>query len=298
MVCSARCIARACACPTRPACRLRWRRDGARWGAAIAAGLALPPPLDLTLRDAAQTAHWAERLGATSLLPGHLRLARGGMVETLAGYDEGAWWVQDLAASLPARLLGPGEGRTVLDLCAAPGGKAMQLAAAGWRVVALDASARRMELVATNLARVGLSAELVVADALAWQPTQRFDAVLVDAPCTATGTCRRHPDVLHRVSPARIAQQAEVQAALLARAAGWLAPGGLLVYAVCSLETAEGEDVARGLALLPDPMRAAELPAGLQPDADGWVRTDPGMLAGLGGLDGFFIARWRAALSA
>ena len=268
----------------------------ARWGgraAAIAAGLALPPPLDLTLRDPAGTAEWAERLGGTSLLPGHVRLPRGTAVENLDGYDEGAWWVQDLAASLPARLLGEGQGRRALDLCAAPGGKTLQLAARGWQVTALDMSAKRLERMGQNLKRTSLGAKTVVADALAWESEERFDAVLLDAPCTATGTCRRHPDVLHRIGPRQIAEMAELQAAMLERAARLLAPGGRLVYAVCSLEREEGEDQAARVALTPDPVGAEEIP-GFAPTPEGWLRTDPAMLAEAGGIDGFFIARWRS----
>ena len=260
---------------------------------AIAAGLGHLPALDLALRDPAETADWAERLGGVSLLPGHVRLGRGTAVENLEGYDAGAWWVQDLAASLPARLLGAGEGRTVLDLCAAPGGKTLQLAAAGWQVTALDNNAKRLGRVEQNLARTGLSAEVIEADALAWDPPALFDAVLLDAPCSATGTCRRHPDVLHRIGLRQIAEQADLQAALLERAATWVKPGDALVYAVCSLERAEGEEQAARVALTPDPIRADELPAGLVPSADGTLRTDPGMLSEAGGLDGFFIARWR-----
>ena len=268
----------------------------ARWGgraAAIAAGLALPPPLDLTLRDPAGTAEWAERLGGVSLLPGHVRLPRGTAVENLDGYDEGAWWVQDLAASLPARLLGEGQGRRALDLCAAPGGKTLQLAARGWQVTALDMSAKRLERMGQNLKRTSLSAKTVVADALAWESEERFGAVLLDAPCTATGTCRRHPDVLHRIGPRQIAEMAELQAAMLERAARLLAPGGRLVYAVCSLEREEGEDRAARVALTPDPVGAEEIP-GFAPTPEGWLRTDPAMLAEAGGIDGFFIARWRS----
>lgn len=279
------------AVPTLPA------EVAARWGErahAIPAGLAVPPPLDLTLRDPAETAGLAEELGGISLAPGHVRLARGDRVEELPGFAEGRWWVQDLAASLPARLLGAaGEGRRVLDLCAAPGGKTMQLAAAGWQVTALDQAARRVERMAENLSRTGLAAELVVADALEWAPAEPFDAILLDAPCTATGTARRHPDVLHRIHAPQIAGMAELQAALLARAAGWLKPGGTLIYATCSLEEAEGEEQVAGLQLTPDPIRPEELPAGLAPTAQGWLRTDPGMLTDDGGLDGFFIARWR-----
>ena len=268
----------------------------ARWGeraGAIAAELGALPPLDLTLRDAKETSAWAERLEGSSLMPGHVRLGRGTAVENLEGYDEGGWWVQDLAAALPARLLGAGEGRTVLDLCSAPGGKTLQLAAAGWQVTSLDNNSRRLERVEQNLARTGLTAEIIEADALSWEPPALFDAVLLDAPCTATGTCRRHPDVLHRIGLRQIAEQAELQAALLERAAAWVNPGGTLIYAVCSLEPEEGEAQAATVALAPDPIRTDELPAGIAPSADGYVRTDPGMLADAGGLDGFFIARWR-----
>jgi len=262
----------------------------ARWGeraGAIAAGLAVPPPLDLTVKAGAAVPE------GVSLAPGHVRLARGEAVEGLPGYADGNWWVQDLAAAIPARLLGAGEGRSVLDVCAAPGGKTMQLAAAGWRVTALDASARRLERVAENLRRTGLEAELITADALTWQPEGLYDAILLDAPCTATGTCRRHPDVLHRVGPRQVAEMAELQTALLARVAGWLKPGGQLVYAVCSLEREEGEEQAARVDLTPEPITTADLPAGLTPTAEGWLRTDPGMLAEVGGLDGFFVARWR-----
>lgn len=269
----------------------------ARWGEAaisIAAGLGDPPPLDVTLRDPAETRLWAVRLSADSFAPGHLRLARGETVETLPGFAEGAWWVQDLAASLPARLLGPGDGRHVLDLCAAPGGKTLQLAAAGWDVTALDISKRRLELLRDNLRRTGLKAGIVRADALTWEPRHRFDAILLDAPCTATGTARRHPDVLHRVGARQIAEMVEMQTALLERAMGWLKPGGALVYAVCSLEREEGEIPAAAVALQPDPIDPNEIPAGLSPTPQGWLRTHPGMLPGAGGLDGFFIARWTA----
>ncbi|MEL7729181.1 methyltransferase domain-containing protein [Citromicrobium bathyomarinum] len=267
-----------------------------RWGeraGAIVAGLAEPPPLDLTLRDPSQTAEWAVKLGADSLMPGHLRLSRGQAVHGLEGFEDGAWWVQDLAASLPARLLGDGQGRRALDLCAAPGGKTLQLAAQGWQVTALDISAKRLKLLEENLKRTGLEAEVIAADAFKWEPAAPFDAILIDAPCTATGTARRHPDVLHRIGPRQIEQMAEVQARLIERASGWLTPGGVLVYAVCSLESEEGEAQAEKVSLAPDPIRAEELPAGLSPTAHGTLRTDPGMLPEHGGLDGFFIVRWR-----
>lgn len=270
----------------------------ARWGpraAPIAEALAAPPPLDLALKDWRETAHWADELGGISLTPGHVRLERGSAVERLAGFEAGAWWVQDLAASLPARLLGAGEGRRVLDLCAAPGGKTLQLAAAGWQVTAVDKSAKRLDRLVDNLDRTGLSAEVVAADALTWEPGRAYDAVLLDAPCTSTGTARRHPDVLHRIHAPQIAEMAALQAAILTRATGWLAPGGTLVYATCSLEPEEGEAQAAQCPLPPAAIAAAELPAGLDPTVEGWLRTDPAMLPDHGGLDGFFIARFRAA---
>lgn len=278
------------AVPTLPA------EVAARWGeraGAIAAGIAAPPPLDLTLRDPAGAGALAEALGGVSLAPGHVRLPRGLTVERLRGFEQGEWWVQDLAASLPARLLGAGEGRRALDLCAAPGGKTLQLAAAGWQVTSLDVSDRRLDRLRENLVRTGLAAEIVVADALEWKPEAPFDAILLDAPCTATGTCRRHPDVIHRIGPRQIAEMAELQARLLERAASWLAPGGTLVYSVCSLEREEGEGQAPPPGLTPVPIEAGELPPSLAPSADGWLRTDPGMLPEADGLDGFFVARWR-----
>jgi 16S rRNA (cytosine967-C5)-methyltransferase len=272
----------------------------ARWGAdkaaAIAPGLAFPPELDLALKDAGETATRAVAMGGVTLAPGHIRLPRGAAVESLADFKAGDWWVQDLAASIPARLLGPGEGKSALDLCAAPGGKTMQLAAAGWKVTALDMSKRRLDLLKDNLKRTGLKASPVRADALTWEPKHRFDAILIDAPCSATGTFRRHPDVLHRIGARQIAEMVELQRALAAKAAEWLNPGGVLVYAVCSLEVEEGEAQAAWidaeLGLAPRPITATELPTGLTPTTEGWLRTHPGMLADQGGLDGFFVARW------
>jgi 16S rRNA (cytosine967-C5)-methyltransferase len=272
------------------------QRWGAEKAAAIAPGLAFPPELDLALRDTAETATRAVQMGGVSLAPGHIRLPRGAAVESLADFKEGAWWVQDLAASLPARLLGAGEGKHALDLCAAPGGKTMQLAASGWKVTALDMSKRRLDLLKDNLKRTGLKASPVRADALTWEPKHCFDAILIDAPCTATGTCRRHPDVLHRIGKGQIGDMVELQRALAAKAAEWLNPGGVLVYAVCSLEAEEGEEQAAwidaNLGLTPAPITPEELPAGLMPTPEGWLRTHPGMLAEQGGLDGFFVGRW------
>lgn len=275
----------------------RW---AGQWGEAMpevaARAYAVRPPVDLSLRDAAATADWAERLKGESFAPGHVRLPEGAPITELPGFAEGAWWVQDLAASCPARLLGPGDGRTVLDLCAAPGGKTMQLAAAGWRVTAVDQSKKRLERLSDNLARTGLSADIVQADLRQWSPPAPVDAILLDAPCSATGIYRRHPDVLHRIGPRQIAELAELQAELLARAAQWLRPGGTLVYATCSLERAEGEDqVARFLDQYPDFLsafaQADELPQGMAVTEEGWLRTLPDTLADRGGTDGFFVAR-------
>jgi 16S rRNA (cytosine967-C5)-methyltransferase len=216
-------------------------------------------------------------------------------VPQLPGYAEGAWWVQDIAASLPARLIGPGAGRAI-DVCAAPGGKTLQLAASGWQVSAIDLAASRLARLSDNLDRTGLTAETIAADALAWRPPTPADAVLLDAPCSATGIFRRHPDVLHRVSPALIDEAAALQAKLLARVADWVRPGGMLVYATCSLEPAEGEaQLGRFLAeradFTIDAIRLDELPEGIAPAEQGWLRTLPGMIEAEGGCDGFFIAR-------
>ena len=274
---------------------IRWHAawgDDAIEGAELA--IATPPPLDLTIADAARTADWAEQLGGSSLMPGHVRLP-GGHVPEMPGFEEGAWWVQDIAASIPARLIGAGTG-IALDICAAPGGKTMQLAAAGWSVTALDNSPTRLERLTANLARTQLAADVVTADALLWKPAELADAVLLDAPCSATGIFRRHPDVLHRVRPSVIADMAAIQARLFSRAASWVKPGGTLVYATCSLEPAEGEEqldhfLNNNTRFTVDPIRPDELPAGLVPHASGYLRILPGMLADVGGCDGFFMVR-------
>jgi 16S rRNA (cytosine967-C5)-methyltransferase len=267
-----------------------------RWGQraeAIAAGLAHPPPLDLTLRDKPSTESWRAEFAGVSFAPGHVRLPRGKAIHDLRGFDTGDWWVQDFAASLPARILRAQPGEEVLDLCAAPGGKALQLAADLAAVTMVDISARRIERIEQNFRRVGLPyADIACADVLTWDTDKRFDAILLDAPCTATGTARRHPDVLHRNGLRQIGQMAELQSRLLARATRWLKSGGRLVYAVCSLERAEGEDQAERAPLEPNPIRPEELPHGLSPTPEGWLRTDPGMLPEHGGMDGFFVARF------
>lgn len=275
----------------------RWT---AQWGEGVVANAALSSatraPIDINIADADATARWTEALQGVSLAPGHVRISHDSTIATLPGYAEGAWWVQDIAASIPARLAGDGAGRSAIDLCAAPGGKTMQLAAHGWSVKALDKSAKRLERLAENMARARLAAQVVQADILDWTPDEPADLVLLDAPCTATGIFRRHPDVLHRVGDRQIAEMAEVQARLLPHAAAMVAPGGTLIYATCSLERAEGEDqVVRFLSMHDDfalvPPAAGELPEGIFAQEQGWLRILPGVLAEAGGADGFFIAR-------
>jgi 16S rRNA (cytosine967-C5)-methyltransferase len=255
--------------------------------------IAKRPPLDLSFKSEEEAQSFASEAGGVSLASRHVRLQDAGPVAALPGYESGNWWVQDLAASIPARLI-PESAAGVLDLCSAPGGKAMQLAAAGHKVTAIDSSAQRLERLSENLARTGLSAELVCADALQWAPKRQFDAILLDSPCSATGTFRRHPEVLYRARPRIIAEAAEVQAKLLSRAAQWVGPGGTLVYSVCSLEPQEGEAIVMAF-LESNPEYRIEAPADpphwLEPRPEGWVRIAPGLLESEGGLDGFFTAR-------
>jgi len=269
----------------------------AAWGAAAVAAMeaahARGAPLDLTPRRAEEPGALAQALGAELLPTGSLRLAAGGQVSALPGYAEGAFWVQDAAAALPVRMLAPRPGERVLDLCAAPGGKTLQLAAAGARVTALDVSEARLDRLRANLARTGLAAEVVTADALRWEPPAPFDAILLDAPCTATGTIRRHPDLPHLRGLEALGTLVPLQAALIDRALGWLAPGGRLVHAVCSLLPEEGEAqrdaaLARhpGLAVLPADVPGAEA---VWQSAGGGLRLRPDHWAGRGGLDGFFM---------
>ena len=273
-----------------PEVEQRW---AASWGEdvvfAARAAIAKRPPLDLSFATDGDFP-----LG-TSLAPRHRRLDDAGAIQAIPGFGEGGWWVQDLAASIPARLI-PADARTVLDLCAAPGGKTMQLAAAGHQVTALDKSKSRLARLAENFARTGLPATTVVADAADYTPPEPFDAVLLDAPCSSTGTFRRHPEVLYRARPSVIAELIELQTSLLARAATFVRAGGTLVYAVCSLEQAEGEDIvtaflAANPAFTISPPGKGELPDGVTSSPEGWVRILPGMLADVGGLDGFFVAR-------
>jgi 16S rRNA (cytosine967-C5)-methyltransferase len=255
------------------------------------------PPLDLTIGHDVEG--WARRLDATVVFDHTVRRAVGGPIEQLPGYAEGAWWVQDAAAALPARLFGDIGDRAVIDLCAAPGGKAAQLSAKGARVTAVEISPKRAKRLRSNLARLQLDTEVVVADALEWRPPTPQAAVLLDAPCTATGTIRRHPDIAWHKTPADVARMAELQGRLLAAAVDMVEPGGLVIYASCSLQPEEGPEViARalqaGLPIDRVPVEPAEL-GGLAVDItpEGDVRTLPCHLAEQGGLDGFYIARLR-----
>ena len=279
-----------------------WLRDplvaayGAPGVAAMEAVQFATPPLDLTPRgDAAAV---AAAVGGEVLPTGSVRIASAGQVTALPGYDSGDWWVQDAAAAIPARVLAVRPGESVLDMCAAPGGKTMQLAATGAQVTALDISEGRMARVAANLARTGLQAELVVGDAMAHQG--RYDAILLDAPCSATGTIRRHPDLPHAKDGAEFGALIEMQSMMLDHALGLLKPGGRLVYCTCSLLPDEGEvQVDEALARHPGlrvDRAALDLP-GIDPawiTEEGGLRLRPDHWAERGGMDGFYIACLRA----
>jgi 16S rRNA (cytosine967-C5)-methyltransferase len=278
-----------------------WRRWSATYGEetarAIAGAHRVEPPLDLSVKG--DPAGWAEKLGGGVTATGSVRLGEAGAVETLPDYGDGAWWVQDMAAALPARLLGDVAGKRVADLCAAPGGKTAQLAAAGAEVTAVDISPGRLKRLTANLARLNLSAETIAANLFDWQPAEPFDAVLIDAPCSATGTIRRHPDVAWLKVAEDIATLATIQARMIDRAATWLKPGGTLVYCTCSLEPEEGEAQLAGAVarngLVARPIAAEEI-GGLASAVTpaGTVRTLPHYDAGTGvppGMDGFFVMR-------
>jgi 16S rRNA (cytosine967-C5)-methyltransferase len=268
----------------------------------IALAHRMEPPLDITVKS--DPDRWAERLGGRLMPTGSVRLAAHGQIPALPGYAEGAWWVQDAAAALPARLLGDVAGRRVADLCAAPGGKTAQLASAGAMVTAIDQSASRMARLKENLARTSLDAAAVVADAADWTPgpdAPAFDAVLIDAPCTSSGTIRRHPDIPWRKAPGDIVALSALQKRLLGRAIDLTRSGGTIVYCTCSLEPEEGEDIVSAVAeqdrrARPKPLTAAEFPAlaefitpqgALRTLPCDWPDPDPRMY----GLDGFFAAR-------
>ena len=271
---------------------------GTQQAARIAATHLQTPPVDLTVptdRDA-----WAQRLGGEKISECSLRLSGGGDITTLQGFDEGAWWVQDAAAALPARLLSqvPAGGR-VLDLCAAPGGKTAQLAAAGYDVTALDIAPSRLKVLIENMRRLKQNVTVVEADLLSWRSEQKFDGILLDAPCTATGTIRRHPDIPHLKSAADVTRQADVQKKFLGRAVDLIEDGGTVVYSVCSMERSEGiEQIETLLAGRPEleivPIAPEDVPD-FEPciASEGWLQTTPAHLSDQGGVDGFFVARLR-----
>lgn len=278
----------------------KWLRKRlvAAWGkesvAAMEKVYAADPPLDFTLKAPQDTEEWAKRLGAEIRPDGGLRLRDAGQVSAMPGFDDGAWWIQDAGATVAARVLAPKPGEKVLDLCAAPGGKLMQLVSMGADVTALDVSKNRMKRVSENLTRTNLKAEIVTADALKWEPSVPFDAILLDAPCSASGTLRRHPDLAFARDGSGIAELQALQSALLDRAVSWLKPGGRLVFCTCSLFPEEGETQAeaaltrhKSLALTPasgewiDPKWLTEA---------GTLRLRPDHWAETGGIDGFFVA--------
>lgn len=272
----------------------RWQNAyGEETARAIARAHLSEPPLDLSVKTEPEV--WAERLGGTVLKGGTVRLARGGSVPDLPGFSEGAWWVQDASAAVPARMLGVEPGMRVLDLCAAPGGKTAQLAAMGAQVVAVDRSEPRLKRLRANLERLELAAEVHVADGATFQ-SEPFDRILLDAPCSATGTLRRHPDVAWNKTLSDIATLSELQARLLDRAYALLRPGGKLVYATCSLEPEEGErQIAAFLARTAGahclPPEMSDLPGGHEMLTDqGFFRALPAHLAEIDGCDGFFAA--------
>jgi 16S rRNA (cytosine967-C5)-methyltransferase len=280
------------ATPLPPEVELRW---ASAWGAdvveAARRAIVQRPPLDLSFARQADCDAFCAETGAVSLAPLHARLSGGAPVTDLPGFGEGGWWVQDLSSSLPARLF-EGEGLTILDACAAPGGKTMQLAAAGHRVTALDRSKSRLARLSDNLKRTGLSAATRVADLADVSFDTAFDAVLLDAPCSATGTFRRHPEVLTRASRRIIDQSVETQALFLDFASSMVRPGGSLIYSTWSLEPEEGElQVEAFLARRADyALKPAAPIGGVTPADRGWLRVLPGMHEDEGGMDGFFAA--------
>lgn len=280
-----------------------WKRWIKTYGEATAGLIAKAhleeAPLDISVKSDA--AGWASRLGGTLLPTNSIRIRNNATAITeLPGFTDGAWWVQDAAAALPALLLGDAAGKHVADLCAAPGGKTAQLAARGANVTAIDGSRDRLKRLEENMARLKLSYRGIAADVMTWEPDDVFDAILLDAPCSATGTIRRHPDLPYVKSAEQIAELAKLQARMLDRAATWLKPGGLLIYCTCSLDPEEGErQIGRFLKRHEDyrrlPVKPAEVGGqGQFINENGDLRIHPGMAIGPEtGLDGFFAARLR-----
>lgn len=278
-----------------------WIEDyGLGMAAQIAQAHLTEAPLDITLKDGADCQYFEDIFQASTIGRGSLRRVSGGRIEELEGYDEGRWWVQDASAALPVYLLGDVEGKYVADLCAAPGGKTMQLAAMGAQVVAVDRSAKRLQRLEENLERTALSdyVHVEVADSQSWRPSEDgVDMILLDAPCSATGTVRRHPDLVHLKSLQDLPRLVSLQASLLDHSASLLDSGGLIVYCTCSLQKEEGE--AQINAFLDRHNDFQRMPVSAQdiggieeaitPDGD--VRILPFYQSARGGMDGFFIAR-------
>lgn len=291
-----------------------WHSWAASFGDETASAIAMSqlqtPPVDLTIRDDAEDGsasrateranEWAAYLGGDRVGRSSVRMTNAGDITALDGFEDGVWWVQDAAAALPADvLISAMPTGTVCDLCAAPGGKTAQLVTAGFDVTAVDVSGARLETLHENLERLDIAAAVVEADALAWEPPAPFDAILLDAPCSATGTIRRHPDIPHLKTAADVTHQTDLQRKFLDKASTMVRPGGVIVYSVCSLEQSEGRGqiaalLARDESLRVDAIAAAEVPdfdACLTPE--GYVRVTPAHLAERGGVDGFFVARLR-----
>ncbi len=267
----------------------RWRASYGGAANSMAEALLNEPPLDLSVK--ADADEWAHRLLGEVTPTGSVRLTQHQSVDSLAGFVDGAWWVQDAAAALPAKLLGDVNGKRVLDLCAAPGGKTLQLAAAGAHVTAVDKSEARLQRLRENLTRTKLTADVICADALSFE-AEPFDAILLDAPCTSTGTLRRHPDVAWLRRPTDVRALAALQTQLIAASTKLLKPGAPLIYAVCSLEPEEGPGVVADA--LRNGWRRAPLSSEIPAEfitADGDMRTHPGFWPEIGGLDGFYAAR-------
>ena len=277
---------------------------------AIAASQLQTPPVDLTIRDDAQDGsgvrateranEWAEYLGGERIGRSSVRLVNAGDITALDGFDDGVWWAQDAAAALPADVLtAAASGGAVCDMCAAPGGKTAQLATAGLDVTAVDVSGTRLRTLHENLERLGIAAAVVEADALAWDPPALFDGILLDAPCSATGTIRRHPDIPYLKTAADVTHQTDLQRKFLDKASSIVRPGGVIVYSVCSLERSEGPGQIAALLKRDPSLRLETIAQSDVPDfegcivPEGYMRVTPAHLAEKGGVDGFFVARLR-----